>query len=204
MKLGELLLLLLLLSMAFLQLRHQSWLAIVAPLILAPRLALGGREQTALLFSSVTSRRVWLWTAAVGSTLIVAFRLALPLVPPENVANPRDFLASVPAALKSEPVFNEYSFGGPLILAGIKPYIDGRSDMYGDTFMTNYVEIADGDLALFDNVVHKYGITWTMLPPKMRLTKALDASPEWRRVYADKVGVIHVRSTGAPGRVNAR
>ena len=29
-------------------------------------------------------------------------------------------------------MLNGYSMGGPLILSGIRPYIDGRGDMYGD------------------------------------------------------------------------
>ncbi len=106
-------------------------------------------------------------------------------------------LAKIPAELRSKPVLNEYSFGGPLILAGIKPYIDGRSDMYGDAFMADYVRIAEGDMARFDEAARTFGIGWTMLPPKSRLTDALDASPQWRRIYADKVGVIHVRRSSA-------
>lgn len=195
---GETLLLLILLLLAFMQVRQQAWLAIVAPLILAPRLAPRGREGAAPLFSSVADKRRWLAAAAIGLLLVVTARLVLPHQPTETVANPRTLLAHIPADLRSRPVFNEYSFGGPLILAGIKPYIDGRSDMYGDAFMADYVQIADGDVARFNRAARRYGITWTLLPPKLHLTKALDASPEWRRLYADKVGVIHVRRTGAP------
>ncbi len=38
-------------------------------------------------------------------------------------------------------MFNGYNFGGPLILAGIKPYIDGRADMYGDAFVLEWWDI---------------------------------------------------------------
>lgn len=196
--LGELLLLLVLLLLAFMQVRQQSWLAIVAPLILAPRLVPAGREGAAPLFSSAVSRRWWLSAAAATGVLVLAVRLALPLQPRETVANPRTLLANIPVALKSRPVFNEYSFGGPLILAGIKPYVDGRADMYGDAFMDDYAKISGGELERFDRAVRKYGITWTVLAPEMHLTKALDASSQWRRLYSDKVGVIHVRRTGTP------
>ena len=202
--LGEMLLLLGLLLLAFMQVRQQSWLAIVAPLILAPRLATAGREAAAPLFSSAATMRKCLAAAVIAGLLIITARLALPLQPSETVANPRAILAHIPVDLRSRPVLNEYSFGGPLILAGIKPYVDGRGDLYGDAFMADYVLIADGDLDRFDQAVRKYGIIWTLLPPKMRLTKALDASPEWRRLYADKVGVIHVRRNFAPVHGNAR
>lgn len=196
--LGEILLLLFLLLLAFMQVRQQSWLAIVAPMILAPRFAPIGRAGAAPLFTSVANKQKWLAAAFTASVLIITARLALPLQPSETVANPRTILAHISNALRSQPVFNEYSFGGPLILAGIKPYIDGRSDLYGDAFMADYVQIVDGDLVRFDQAVRKYGIRWTLLPPKMRLTKMLDASPQWQRVYADKVGVIHVRRAGYP------
>jgi hypothetical protein len=100
----------------------------------------------------------------------------------------------VPAGLRSQPVFNEYSFGGPLILAGIKPYIDGRSDMYGDAFVADYAAIGNGDWARFNRTVERYGIKWTILPAgDAELIRDLDRSGQWRRIYADKVGVIHVR-----------
>lgn len=194
---GELLLLLFLLLLAFMQVRQQAWLAIVAPLILAPRLASQGRADAPPAFASVASRRPWIAATLVVGLLAVTARLAVPLQPTEDVANPRTLLANIPAELRSQPLLNEYSFGGPLILAGIKPYIDGRSDMYGDAFMADYAKISDGDMARFDRAVRKHGIGWTMLPPKSRLTEALDASPQWRRIYADKVGVIHVRRPGA-------
>ena len=195
--LGEMLLLLGLLLLAFMQVRQQCWLAIMAPLILAPRLVASGREETAPLFSSAANKQRWLVAAGVGLLLAMTARLALPLQPKENMANPRTLLSHVPVALRSQPVFNGYSFGGPLILAGIEPYIDGRSDLYGDVFVADYVQITEGDLARFDQSVRKYGITWTLLPPTMGLTKALDASPLWQRIYADKIGVIHVRRVGA-------
>jgi len=118
--------------------------------------------------------------------------------------NPQKLIAHVPPSLRTKPVFNEYSFGGPLILAGIKPYIDGRADMYGDAFVLDWVDMADGDMAKFDGAVRKYGIQWTMLRPNQKLVKQLDASPRWRRFYADQVGIIHVRIDSGPGSPNQK
>ena len=196
--LGEILLLSILLLLALAQVRQQCWLAMVAPMILAPRLAALDRAGIAPLFLSIANRRLWFAAAATAGISILLARLALPLQPSETFSNPRTLIAHIPSELRSRPVFNQYSFGGPLILAGIRPYIDGRSDLYGDAFMSDYVKMTDGDLGRFDQAVRKYGIIWTMLPPKMRLTKLLDASPAWRRLYADKVGVIHVRRTKPP------
>ena len=53
-------------------------------------------------------------------------------------------LAHVPPQLLSQPVFNEYAFGGYLIFKGVKPYVDGRADMYGDAWVQEYLAIAGG------------------------------------------------------------
>lgn len=189
-RVGELVLLLPLLAMAFYQVRHQSWLVIVAALILAPRLANAGFAQT----PPRPTRAQLAGAAAVIAALILA-RLAMPTSPADNGSNPRRLLAAVPPELRNEAVFNGYSFGGPLILAGIKPYIDGRSDMYGDAFFSDYEQITDGDMPRFRRAVERYDIRWTMLPrAHQRLIQSLDQSPEWRRLHADKVGVIHVRT----------
>ena len=42
-------------------------------------------------------------------------------------------------------MINGYSMGGPLILPGIRPYIDGRGDMYGDELVVGYARITHGD-----------------------------------------------------------
>ena len=182
---GRLLLLLAMLMLAFMQLRHQSWLAIVAAVLIPP--LLGKKTET-------TGKSLPVLAAAVPLLLV---RALWPLTPPESVSNPRGLLAHVPAELRTQPVFNEYSFGGPLILAGIRPYIDGRSEMYGDAFMNDYTEITHGDWGRFDRAVKRYNIRWTILPAgEFKLREELDRSPEWRRVYADKVGVIHVRRGG--------
>ena len=192
---GRLLLLLAMLWLAFSQARHQSWFAIVAAVLIPPLLASGKAETRGKLVP-----------LAIGAAVLLIGRLLIPLTPPESVSNPRSLLAHVPPALKSQPVFNEYSFGGPLILAGIRPYIDGRSELYGDDFMTDYTEIAQGDWDRFNQAVKRYDIRWTMLPQgQFKLRQELDRSPDWQRIYADKIGVIHVKreapsaSAGRPG-----
>jgi hypothetical protein len=178
---GRLLLLIALVGMALNEVRHQSWFIIVATCVVPPLL---GTEPT----RASTPRRL-----AYAAIPLLLVRTLLPFVPPENGANPRNVIAAVPASLRGEPVFNGYSFGGPLILAGIRPYIDGRADMYGDSFVLDYSRITDGDLARFNAVVQQYGIRWTMLPARSVLAQALDRSPQWKRIYSDRVGVIHVR-----------
>jgi hypothetical protein len=179
---GRLLLLLVLLALAFAHVRHQSTFIIVTCCILPP-----------LCRTSVrwTPTPIWLSAAAVP---FLAFRLIVPVTPPESAANPRGLIAAIPPSLRSRPVFNDYTFGGPLILAGIKPYIDGRAEIYGDAFIIDYSNIAEGDLGAFDRAVRRYGIRWVILQRNQdRLLNALESSGKWRRIYTDPIGSIDVR-----------
>ena len=139
-------LLVFLLAMAFHQMRHQAVLAIVAAMLL-PR-ALGGAGDR--LVRRKRHRRMAAAGVGVALAGLLLFRMVSPLEPAENGANPASAIAALPADLRTTPGLNGYGFGGPLILAGIKPYIDGRSDMYGDAFFADYQRILDGDRAAFD------------------------------------------------------
>ena len=192
-RVGELLLLLLTLGMAFTHLRHQAMFIIIAVLIVTPKLSDRAAQSAQPLFPSARDRRLWLGGAALLAAAILALRVSVPLTPKETYSNPRGLLAHVPSELRGQPVLNEYSMGGPLILAGIKPFIDGRSDMFGDAFTQNYMKIVNGDRKAFAKAVRRYDIRWTMLQKDNGLVEVLDASPEWRRHYSDRVGVIHVQ-----------
>jgi hypothetical protein len=185
---GRLVLLIAMMGLAFLHVRHQSFFIIIAACTLPP-----------LAGTVPASYRVPRWLLA-GALPLLAFRALVPLLPPEGPANPRRLLAAVPPDLRNRPVLNEYTFGGPLILAGIRPYIDGRGEIYGDAFVANYLKITDGDMHAFDEAVRRYDIRWTMLSPSQAsLIHSIEASGEWRRVYADEIGVIDVRQTALNG-----
>ena len=185
---GRLILLIVMMGMAFLHVRHQSFFIIVAACVLPP-----------LASSRQLSDRVPKWLLA-GALPLLLFRSLVPLLPPEGPANPRRLIVAIPPELRHRPVFNEYTFGGPLILAGIRPYIDGRGEIYGDAFVANYLKIADGDMRAFDNAVRRYDIRWTMLSPSQaRLIRSIEASGQWQRIYADEIGVVDVRKASTGG-----
>jgi hypothetical protein len=69
----------------------------------------------------------------------------------------------VPAGLRSKPVLNEYGFGGLLILDGIRPYVDGRADPYGDDFLDTNPATMRG--APLDDVLRHYRIERTVFRP---------------------------------------
>jgi hypothetical protein len=178
---GRLALLLVTLGVAFVHMRHQSAFIILATCIIPP-----------LIRSGRPARQVPAWLL-LGALPLLAARALLPLVPPENGANPRGLIAAVPPQLRSQPVFNDYLFGGPLILAGIRPYIDGRAEMYGDAFVMDYAKALKGDFARFNRAVDRYDIRWTILARDDALAQQVESSGQWRRIYADDVGVIDIR-----------
>jgi len=106
------------------------------------------------------------------------------------------------AAIKARnagPVLNSYNFGGYLIYAGVKPFIDGRTDqLYGDAFMGRYADaLMLKNVGDFARLIDDYGINATLLSPGVRAVSLLDRMDEWQRVYADDVAVVHVRRTAA-------
>ena len=172
------------LGLALLQVRHQAMLAIVAAMLLPQGFARAEMHQ----------ERIMPWVVIAGAALLLAVRAAIPLGPPDNEANPWKLIAAVPPELRSQPVLNGYSMGGPLILSGIRPYVDGRGDMYGDALVVGYARIVRGDPQAFGQAVNRWNIRWAILPNSYTaLIALLDRTPGWRRIARDRVGVIYVR-----------
>lgn len=170
-------------AMAFAHARHQPLFAILATLLLVPALAKENRRASLLPAAAV----------AVGVLMVVAVRLVIPLHREDGATYPASAIAALPPQLRTEPVLNDYGFGGPLILNGVAPFIDGRADLYGDDFTIAHERIIRGDRALFDRAQVRWGFRWTILQPSAPLVTALDRDRGWRRAYADEWAVVHVR-----------
>ena len=189
----RLMLLLLLLYMALQHGRHMMVLAVTAPLILAEPLAAALGPQPP---PKADGRRIW---AAFGALAVVlaAGRMAVPVVRVDGEATPLTALAQVPPTLAGRPMLNNYDFGGYLIFKGVKPFIDGRNDLYGDAQVRRFLQIRGGDRPSLDAAVRQYGVAWTLLQPGEPLVAVLDAMPGWRRLYADRYAVVHERISAA-------
>jgi hypothetical protein len=175
------------LGLALLQVRHQAMLAILAAMLLPQGFA--KRDAVAAL-----TDRTMGWVAAAGAAVLIALRAIMPLTPDNNEANPWKLIASVPPELRAQPVLNGYSMGGPLILSGIRPYIDGRGDMYGDQLVVGFSRIGQGDRAAFDETVAKWNIRWAIIPNDSRaMIHLLDTTAGWRRIRHDQVGSVYLR-----------
>lgn len=171
--------------LALMHARHQPLLWIVGTLLLARPLGAAQREKG----SQASMATLWLAIALA----VAAVRLPIPMERRQSETTPLQAIRSVPAELRSRPVLNSYGFGGPLILAGIRPFVDGRADMYGDAHILEHQRIVEGDLAAFRRVDRRWSLGWTILEPGTPLAAKLDHEPGWRRLHADEFAIIHVR-----------
>jgi len=91
------------------------------------------------------------------------------------------------------PLLNHYNWGGYFIwrlYPEYQVYIDGRADLYGDTFMDDlaatYYLKGDSWRSTFE----KWGIGTVVLPPDAPLVTALGALKDWKTVYTDSQTVV--------------
>jgi hypothetical protein len=137
---------------------------------------------------------------AIAATVLAALSAAVlhGAATRTDVAIPAAALAAVETAHVTGPVLNDYGFGGYLIFEGIPPFIDGRAELYGDEFIKRYVQAMLLDSDELPKLLDRNGIAWTLIAPERPAVLLLDHLPNWRRLYADDVAVVHVRTDPAP------
>jgi hypothetical protein len=175
--------------------RNQILLGFIGPLVLAEPLArfLGPRQSTAakLLERLAGPARA----GAVGAAVLLTALFVLhPIRRGDDSVTPRAALDRLPPALAAKPVLNAYGFGGYLIFRGLRPYIDGRADVYGEAFLGEYLEVLRPRKDKLEAALREHAIAWTVFKPDDGVVALLDTLPGWRRLYADAVAVVHVRS----------
>jgi len=172
--------------------RQEVLLGVIAPLLIAEPL---GRAVGPPPAASALSARLPWPQLALGAGLfaaIVVLRLASPVTRVDGTTAPVSALAAVPAALIRQPVLNDYDFGGYLIFKGVRPYIDGRADMYGDDFVAEDSQIQLANQADLDGALAKHHIAWSIMAPGRPVVAALTRMG-WRQVYADRYAVVQTR-----------
>ncbi|MFI4974569.1 MAG: hypothetical protein ACHP84_08525 [Caulobacterales bacterium] len=186
----RLLALLALVHMTLQHVRQEVVLGVLAPLLLAEPL---GRALGAAGAEPAAPPRFGLGPTLLAAFLFVALIAARVAIPQDRVDGktaPITALAHVPASLRALPVMNDYAFGGYLIFQGVRPYIDGRADMYGDAFVQDHENIMRGESMAVDAAFSRYGVRWTILAPGSGLAAEMATRPGWRRIYADQYAVV--------------
>lgn len=79
-----------------------------------------------------------------------------------------------------------------------KVYFDGRSDFYGNQYLSDYLTMMDA-LPGWEKVFQKYGFTHALIPNKRALLAALEKEG-WRRLASDDVATLLERPAATPAR----
>jgi hypothetical protein len=184
-----------LLHMAFSAERNQEVFALVAPIILAAPLArqIGGPGDVG------EPRLDRLQFAGLALCLLAATLLmtSLERFEPGTRNAPADAVAEL-KRLGVARVFNDYDFGGYLIANDIATFIDGRTELFGETFVVDHhraIELIDPDKLL--RMLADYDIDATLLRTGSAASKLLDHLDGWQKVHVDSIATIHLRRPGA-------
>jgi hypothetical protein len=185
--------------------RHADLLALLGPVVLAQPFAAQwwgeDRENSSgsmsdRLFAALAPR------AAPGITALVLMLLAVfgfkaidaDTLRPAAAVTPEAALRAVQKHKVRGPVLNSYEFGGFLIHSGVPTFVDGRTDLYGEKFLMAYFASVNATAPeALPALLQKHGIQWTLLQPGLAAISVLDRLPGWRRLYADRVAVVHIR-----------
>ncbi len=184
-----------LLHLALAHQRHQIVVAVIAPLLLAEPLSLSLGPESGRARIRLAAAMGGLAMAAIASLMVL--RLALPIARGDGAVSPVTALSGVPAAVRAAPVLNDYSFGGYLIFAGVRPFIDSRVELYGDASLQRYAALIRPDAATLQAAIRRYGIRWSILSPASPMVAELDHLAGWRRLHSDAFAVVHVRDSPA-------
>jgi hypothetical protein len=187
-----------LLHMALAQGRAAEILALLAPLVLAAPLGkqIGGAED--LNPAAAPPMRGALFLSVVVALVAGTFAYAsVHRFEPHMRGSP---VAAVTALKKLNltRVFNDYDFGGYLIANGVAPFIDGRTELYGEKFFVDH-NAASGLMEpenLF-RLLDEYKIEATLMRTQSAATKLLDHIDGWQKVFTDDIATIHFRMHGA-------
>lgn len=137
--------------------------------------------------------------AALGKVLLVLDRKSLDEAQREYL--PVAVTEYLKTANLSGNMFNTYNWGGYFIywLPDQPVFVDGRTDLYGDTFLSkDYLETAIGTPG-WEATLDKYQIGYVVMEADSGLTRSLRTAAGWRLDYEDKQAVVFVREAAANG-----
>jgi hypothetical protein len=160
-----------------------------------PKLKIAGSETT-----PPRRWRILNWILLGVVVAAAAVKIALPLNPattlsaiaatsPVGAAN---YLKQSPT---SGPMFNSYNFGGYLAWAlypDLPVYVDGRTDLYDDEFLTEYLNVYTIGPG-WEKTLAERGIKVVVTETASPLARALLMTPGWSARYSDPLAIVFVK-----------
>ena len=195
---------------AVMHMRYVSIFGLVVPLLLASPMASYFHSRSALKSTHpqlapsklMANRRV---IHGIGACLFVAVAALISLskqvvdnASPAVIA-PIEALNAARRCRAEGKVLNHYNLGGFLISQGVPVYVDGRADLYGNAFIADYFSLThSSDINFLQKNLAEKNIAWTIFPPDSSIFLYLDGQSNWRRIYADKFAVVHMKDGDCP------
>ncbi len=108
---------------------------------------------------------------------------------------PRAAVEFIKAEHLPEPIYNWYNWGGYLIwklYPDYRVYIDGRADMYGDAFLTEFLGTYFGT-SDWERSLDRFQVRTVVVPPDSALASLLRQTPRWTKMFEDHQAVIFTR-----------
>ncbi|MCW2277291.1 hypothetical protein [Heliophilum fasciatum] len=140
--------------------------------------------------------------SAVITVILGVFMLAMaarfPFIP-TFVVNPVIVPEEPVAYLQEHPeinerIFNNYAFGGYLLLMKEKVFIDARADVFAEHGVFQDYIAAVRLQTSPESIMDKYGVKTLLLLRSDAVSFYFDGRPGWKKVYEDDVSVIFTRS----------
>ena len=90
-------------------------------------------------------------------------------------------------------MLNSYGWGGYLIwyLPETPVFVDGRTDLFGDEILTEWLKIVNSD-ERWEESVEKWEVGWFLIEPQLPVVQRL-IETGWKEYYRDEVSVVIVR-----------
>ena len=135
-----------------------------------------------LLVVAVGTAVIWSITKIGGNDAAIEARFPVAAV---------DYLEA--SGLAEAHGYNSYNWGGYLIWRGVPVFVDGRADVYGDSFLLYYRRTFDV-LPGWQEPLDEYDVDYVLMESGSPLTAVLAVSPDWTEVYADDLAQIFIRA----------
>ena len=88
--------------------------------------------------------------------------------------------------------YNSYNWGGYLIWRDVPVFVDGRADVYGDTFLFEYREAFDASGG-WERPLNNFNIDYVIMERGSSLNTLLALHPDWESIYLDEIAQIYLR-----------
>jgi hypothetical protein len=178
-------------------LRHVAILALVSIPVVSDQLGsiitFQGNQQA--------SNRLMRWITSISLILVV-----LVIIQSSSQFNSKQLIAEIETFPKgavdwivgNEPkgnIFNSYNWGGYLIwklYPDYRVFIDGRCDMYGAKFVSNYVDIYSARPGWEAKLVQN-DVNLVLVEKNTYLAEALGQSPVWQTSFEDELSIIYTK-----------